>query len=70
MRYALIAAVLSFVFAIGVHAYDCQMGTHEQCLMSEGFFWGYWLVAFLLAWAVVACIGTTIRWFKTNANVE
>ena len=64
MRYALIAGLLSFLFAIGAHFYDCQTGTHEQCLMSKGFFWGYWIGSFLLAWAIVACIGTTIRWFR------
>jgi hypothetical protein len=70
MRYALIAGLLSFLFSIGIHLYDCQTGTHEQCLMSAGLFWVYWLGSFLLAWGIVASIGTTIRWFKEIAKTE
>jgi len=68
MRYALIAGLLSFLFAIGAHYYDCRSGTHEQCLMSTGLFWVHWLVSFLVAWAVIACIGVTIRWLKQNSG--
>ena len=61
MRSALIAVVISFLCAIGMHVYDCQTGTHEQCLMSKGFFWLYWLVSFLVAWLVVASFSAFIR---------
>jgi hypothetical protein len=64
MRYALIAGLLSFLFSIGVHVYDCQTGTHEQCLMSTGLFGVYWISSFLVAWAVIACIGVTIQWLR------
>jgi hypothetical protein len=70
MRYAAIAGVLSFLFAVAVHLYDCQTGTHEQCLMSTGLFWVYWLVSFLLAWLVVGCIGATIEWFRGMTDVS
>ena len=61
MRYAGIAALASFLFTVGVHIYDCQTGNHEQCLMSQGLSWLYWLVSFLVAWAVVASFGALIR---------
>ena len=64
MRYALIAGLLSFLFAVGVHLYGCQSGTHEQCLMSVGLFWVYWIASFVVAWAVVASIGVTIEWLR------
>jgi hypothetical protein len=61
VRYVIAAGLLSFLFAVGTHVYDCQTGTHEQCLMSRGFFWAYWLVSFLVAWAVVASFGALIQ---------
>lgn len=70
MRYALIAGLLSFLFAVAVHVYDCQSGTHEQCLMSRGFFWGYWIGSFLVALAVVASVGVTIRWLREMTKLN
>lgn len=64
MRYAIVAAVLSLVFAVAAHVYDCQSGTHEQCLVSAGFFWVYWVGSFLLAWPIIASFGMLIRSLK------
>ena len=61
MRYAIIAGLLSFFIALGIHVFDCQTGTHEQCLMSRGLFWVYWLVSFLVAWGIVASFGAFIK---------
>ena len=64
MRSALIAAGLSFALSLALSFYDCQAGTHEQCLMSQGLFWLYWIVSFFFAWLVVASIRATIRYLK------
>ena len=61
MRYAIIAGLLSSLFALGTHIYDCQTGTHEQCLMSQGLLWVYWLGSFLVAWAILASFGALIK---------
>jgi hypothetical protein len=66
MRSAGIAAIASVAIALGLNFYDCQTGTHEQCLMSTGLLWGYWIVAFLLTWLVVASISATIRFLKND----
>jgi hypothetical protein len=66
MPSALIAGLLSIAIALGLHFYDCQTGSHEQCLMSTGLLWLYWVLSFLLTWLVVASIRATIRFLRND----
>lgn len=48
LRNQLIAAAVSLVVALLLHAYDCAVGTHEACLISRGLLWVYWLGVYLI----------------------
>jgi hypothetical protein len=56
------------LFAAGatalVHAYDCRVGTHEQCLMSSGMILGYWLGFLIFPGSLVAA---TVMFIVRNA---
>jgi len=61
MRFLAIATVVGLVAAIAVHVYDCDVGTHEACLMSQGLLWVYWIVFFVVAGIPVAIIAEVAR---------
>jgi hypothetical protein len=61
MRFLLIAAVVAFAGTIAVHIYDCQTGTREQCLMSRGLLWVYWIGFFVVVGVPVATIEQVVR---------
>ncbi len=60
MRNFVIAAVSSLLVALGVHAYDCYVGSRDQCLMSQGLLWVYWLGAFFVVGIPIAGIVASI----------
>ena len=62
MRFFAVATVVGLVVAIAVHVYDCDVGTHEACLISQGMLWFYWIVFFVIAGIPMA----TIIWAIQN----
>ena len=68
--YILIALIGSLLGAIGIHIYDCRVGTYEQCLISRGMLWAYWLGLFLVIWSFAAVIGSAIKAARSEANEE
>jgi hypothetical protein len=68
--YVLIALIGSFLGAIAIHMYDCRTGTYEQCLISRGMFWAYWLALFLAIWMFAALIGSAIKSAKNEPGQD
>jgi hypothetical protein len=56
-----ISLAVSFFGAILLHAYSCDTGTTDQCLMSKGLFPVYWGVGFIMSWPAVAMVAAVIR---------
>ena len=59
--YAVIALLLSLLGAVAGNVYDCNNGTHEQCMISKGLFPIYWAVGLLVAWPLVALLGSALK---------
>jgi hypothetical protein len=61
-----ISLAVSFLGAALLHAYDCDAGSTDQCLMSKGMFPAYWGGAFIVSWPVVALIAAMSRDHKAR----
>lgn len=66
MRTTTTAAVLALLAGVILHAYDCAIGTHEQCLMSRGSLWLYVVVMFLFFLSVITAIRSTIQYLNNE----
>jgi hypothetical protein len=66
IRFLLLAGIVAVVGTVAVHVYDCQTGTREQCLMSRGLLWVYWIGFFVVVGVPLATIDQVVRraWAK------
>jgi hypothetical protein len=61
IRISLVAAAVSLVATVAAHVYDCRVGTHEACLMSQGLLWVYWIGFLVVVGVPAATIVEAIR---------
>jgi len=68
MSSAGIAAIISIIGAIALHAFDCIVGTHEACLMSRAMIWFYFVLMFVFFWPVVSLINSGSKSSKDDSQ--
>jgi hypothetical protein len=68
LSYAIVALAISMLGAALMTAFECKVGTTDQCLMSQGFFLFYWGGLFVLLWPIVAIVGAAQKARRERAE--